>query len=109
MAGASGPDLGLAPCGLHPDPNLSVDSRRAGYVGVAVGKDHVGRQRSLLREGGYERGVGADDCVSSEAGASAGRAVALGAAREQEPGGRCVTVSWWGRCRVASRRAGCRG
>jgi hypothetical protein len=29
MAGASGPDLGLAPCGLHPDPNLSVDSRRA--------------------------------------------------------------------------------
>ncbi|MEA2323489.1 MAG: hypothetical protein QOD81_3339 [Solirubrobacteraceae bacterium] len=33
IAGASGPDLGLAPWGLHPDPNLSVDSRRAGYVG----------------------------------------------------------------------------
>jgi hypothetical protein len=42
MAGASGPDLGLAPCGLNPDRNLSVDSRRAGYVGGRVGTDHVG-------------------------------------------------------------------
>src|SRR6187200_3763699 len=84
MAGASGPDLGLAPCGVHPDPSLSVDSRRAGYAGgCPIGTDHVGRQRSLLREGGYERGVGADDCVSSGAYASVTdtRALALGRKR----------------------------
>jgi integrase len=32
---------------------------------VAVATDHVGRQRSLLREGRVRRGVGADDCFSS--------------------------------------------
>jgi hypothetical protein len=65
MAGASGPALGLGPGWAASEPNLSVDSRRAGCVEVAVGTGHVGRQRSILREGGYERGVGADDCFSS--------------------------------------------
>jgi hypothetical protein len=44
---------------------------------VAAGTDRVGRQRSLLREGGYERGVGADDCFSSKASVSEERAQTL--------------------------------
>ena len=65
MAGASGPDLGLAPCGPASESELSPSFARAGYVAGSLGTDHFGRLRSFLREVGYERGVGADECFSS--------------------------------------------
>jgi hypothetical protein len=69
MAGASGPDLGLAPylqtCAwIRAVPaTLEVGFGTDGASTCAV-QPHVGRQRSRLREGGYERGVAADDCFS---------------------------------------------
>src|SRR5829696_3353080 len=47
MAGASGPDLGLAPCRLHPDPNMRVDRavRATSEVGVWHGSRWGGSAR----------------------------------------------------------------
>ncbi len=72
---ASGPDPGLAPrlgaraVRAASVPELERGFRHAGYVGRSP-LARVGRQRALLREAGYERGVGADDCFSSGAGES---------------------------------------
>jgi hypothetical protein len=46
VAGASGPDLGPAPCRLHPDPNMSVD--RAVRATSEVGFWHRSRGAAAL-------------------------------------------------------------
>jgi hypothetical protein len=50
--------LELAPCRLHPDPNVSVDSRGAGHVGGRLW--HRSRWAAALDRSGGER-EGGDD------------------------------------------------